>query len=228
MVFQQTDDMLMTLQNQGASIVSFGCDGGVHGMEVTDSMHRTTGQQLKIIKSRTAESLTGTLLSKFGIQLIINKTWNDKVIAAPLDPSHIYKRQEEAWATGTRVLVQGPLHMATFGFMAQSGVRSDIVVKPDAMSDETAASTRPANPMVAGSILSAAPVSAPLNRTLMRTLPSEAGIMFVKTRTVARMFLGPKGVICEYGLHVHALCTLHMHMTCNMHMHMTCRRWRLI
>ena len=136
MVFEQTDEQLETFAKLGADVVSFGCDGGVHGMEVIDSLHRLTGRQLKVVKTRTAEPLGGTLLGQFGVTLVINKTAKNKVLTGVLDPSHVIKRNEEAVATGTRALIQGPRQMASFGFWAQCGVRGALIVKEDAMSDE--------------------------------------------------------------------------------------------
>eukprot|EP00966_Prymnesium_polylepis_P204883 4746790-Prymnesium_polylepis.1 len=136
MVFEQTDTMLQILDKSDAFIVSFGADGGVHGMEVIDSLHCTTGPKLSIVKTRVEEPLDGTLVSQFGIKLIVCKTFRKKVITGILDASHIIKRNEEAIASGTRMPQLGPQHAVTFGFWAQAGVRSAVVVKPDAMSDE--------------------------------------------------------------------------------------------
>ena len=142
MVFEQTDIMLRILDKCHAYVVSFGADGGVHGMEVIDSLHRTSGPKLSIVETRVEEPLEGTLVCKFGVKLVICKTFRKKVITGNLDPSHIIKRNREAIASGTRMAQLGPHHAVSWGFMAQAGVLPAIVVPPDAMSDElTQAST---------------------------------------------------------------------------------------
>ena len=134
-VFVQCNGVLNILQRNGASIASFGCDGGVHGMKVIESLHRTDGDKLDIVASRTEEPMDGMLLGKFGVKLIICKTTQRKVIAGTLDPPHILKRIQEALVSGTHLLIMGPQHYFSWGFAAQCGVCAEIVRKPDAMSD---------------------------------------------------------------------------------------------
>ena len=134
-VFSQADGYFSILQKRNMRVASFGCDGGVHGMAVIDSLHRTTGRSLAIIVSRENEPMGGTLLGGFGVELVICKT-KSGVLAGVLDPSHILKRVEEQLASGVHFVQIGPRSYCSFGFWREAGVASEIIVKPDAMSDK--------------------------------------------------------------------------------------------
>ena len=118
----------------GMRVASFGCDGGVHGMEVVRSLHSTEGKKLSIVDSRVALNHAG-INGRFGIQIIMCKTTKGNVIAGILDPSHILKRQQEASASGIYLQQMGPRDYCSHGFWHMCGVPLDRIIKPDAMSD---------------------------------------------------------------------------------------------
>jgi hypothetical protein len=123
------------MESRNLRISSFGCDGGVHGMAVTESLHLTTGKCLKIVISREVEPMEGTLLAAFGVQLVIAKT-KSGVLGGVLDPPHLLKRLEEQLASGVHFVQISPALYVSFGFWRQAGIASEIIVKPDAMSDK--------------------------------------------------------------------------------------------
>ena len=134
-VFSQVDRYFSIIEKRKMRVASFGCDGGVHGMAVIDSLHRTNGMKPAIIVSREIEPMGGTLLGRFGVELVICKT-KSGILAGVLDPSHILKRVEEQFASGVHFVQIGPRSYCSFGFWREAGVPSEIIVKPDAMSDK--------------------------------------------------------------------------------------------
>ena len=134
-VFAQADRYFAVLSARNTRVASFGCDGGVHGMSVIESLHQTTGRQLKIVTTRTVEDMSGTLLAALGVQLVICKTAAG-VIAGVLDPPHILKRVQEQLASGAHFLQLAPRLYSSFAYWRLAGVASEIIVKPDAMSDK--------------------------------------------------------------------------------------------
>lgn len=134
-VFSQVDRYFSIIEKRNMRVASFGCDGGVHGMAVIDSLHRTNGMKPAIIVSRENEPMGGTLLGRFGVELVICKT-KSGILAGVLDPSHILKRVEEQLASGVHFVQIGPRSYCSFGFWREAGVPSEIIVKPDAMSDK--------------------------------------------------------------------------------------------
>eukprot|EP00966_Prymnesium_polylepis_P129859 3003061-Prymnesium_polylepis.1 len=96
-VFQQANRALTAIDKQGGRIASFGCDGGVHGMGVIDSLHNTRGPKLDFVAERTEEEIYKQLLvGQFSkLKLVSCKTTRGHVIAGVLDPDHILKRNEE-------------------------------------------------------------------------------------------------------------------------------------
>lgn len=134
-VFLQVDRYLSVMAKRNMRTASFGCDGGVHGMSVMESLHTTVGQKLKVVVSRVSEPMDGTLLGAFGIKLVICKT-RVGVLSGILDPPHILKRVEEQLASGAHLVQVSPKHYVSFGFWRLAGIATEIVVKPDAMSDK--------------------------------------------------------------------------------------------
>ena len=134
-VFEQADRYFTVLVGCSARVASFGCDGGVHGMSIIESLHRTSGEQLQIVTTRTEEDLGGTLLGAVGVKLVICKTASG-VIAGVLDPAHILKRVYEQLASGAHFVQLAPRLYSSFSYWRLTGVASDIIVKPDAMSDK--------------------------------------------------------------------------------------------
>ena len=133
-VFKQVDWCLVELFKV-ANVVSFGCDGGVHGLDVIEALTSMSGKQLQVVKHRSVADLSGLLLAQFDVRLVLCTSVRDTPIAGILDPPHILKRQEEQHASGTHFLQLGPNHYFSFGFWPIAGVPTSIVIKPDPMSD---------------------------------------------------------------------------------------------
>mmetsp|Transcript_40589 Transcript_40589/g.135244 ORF Transcript_40589/g.135244 Transcript_40589/m.135244 type:complete len:1025 (-) Transcript_40589:40-3114(-) len=136
-VFKQGDRALAAITRNGGRIVSFGCDGGIHGMALIESLHSTAGPKLEIVVERKEESIALQLLvgAFSSLKLVTCKTASGHVVAGILDPDHILKRQQEQQQSGARFLVCGPEHYCSYGFWAACGVPYSVIVKPDPMSD---------------------------------------------------------------------------------------------
>eukprot|EP00966_Prymnesium_polylepis_P083543 1935367-Prymnesium_polylepis.1 len=137
-VFKQANLALTAIDKQGGRIVSFGCDGGVHGMGVIDSLHGIVGPKLDIVAERKVEPISKRLLvGQFSsLKLVTSKTTRGHVIVGILDPDHILKRNEEQLMSGSRFMLVGPDHYVSFGFWAACGVPQAVITKPDPMSDD--------------------------------------------------------------------------------------------
>eukprot|EP00966_Prymnesium_polylepis_P009753 225037-Prymnesium_polylepis.2 len=124
-VFQQSDGFLNEMVKQGMRVASFGCDGGVHGMEVVESLQRTTGQKLSFIQTRTVEPLEGLLLDSFRVKLVISKA-DYGVVVGILDPPHVAKRQVEQHASGVHFLQVAPRVYSSWGVVRVAGAPADV------------------------------------------------------------------------------------------------------
>ena len=136
-VFKQGDAALLQMSNAGMRIMAFGCDGGVHGMEINSSLHRTDGLKLRIVAERTPLSHSG-LRGRFGIKLVVCRTTKGNVIAGVYDANHMLKRQREATSSGAYLILTGPSSYNSRGWWWACGVPKEIVNAPDAMSDTLA------------------------------------------------------------------------------------------
>eukprot|EP00966_Prymnesium_polylepis_P255982 5913471-Prymnesium_polylepis.1 len=104
---------------------SFGCDGGVHGIEVVDSLHRVTDQKLDIVETRNAEPIEGMLLHAFGVNLVICKA-KYGVVTGNLDGPHVAKRQAEQHASGVHFIQAASNVYCSWGLLRQAGVPADV------------------------------------------------------------------------------------------------------
>ena len=133
--FEQADKLLEEV-SKFFKPVSFGCDCGVEGNQVLNSLHRTSGTKLAIVESRQLHpSVANSFLARAKVHIVLNVTKDGHPIAGVPDACHILKRQYEQITSGSRFLRIGPNHVATLGIGHKAGIHHNYIVKDDAMSD---------------------------------------------------------------------------------------------
>lgn len=103
--------------------------------QVFKSFHSVTGPKLEVVDTREIYD-SGGILPKLGIHLVLCKTKEGRPIAGIPDPDHGAKNLHSQLVGGTHCIQIGPYQVATAGMLYACGVRQDLILKPDPMSDQ--------------------------------------------------------------------------------------------